>query len=177
MGNFKIPPESVSCYLPIPGGDGFIMMGFTESYFPNGMGLYDVVGNVGEMISEKGKACGGSWDHLPEESTMMSVHSYSGPGSTVGFRVFMDNGTNDFTGKYEMKDNTSRIAFIHNNNGKLSLEVVNEFNADLKEETEFVYKVKNISPNATLEFVRDDTGRITKFLVTQNGLFEWTKIE
>jgi formylglycine-generating enzyme required for sulfatase activity len=90
MGNFKIPEESVSCFIARPGGDGYLITGKVASYFPNGMGLYDVVGNVEEMIDQHGKACGGSWDHLPGESTMMSVHQYSGASGTVGFRVFME---------------------------------------------------------------------------------------
>ena len=65
-------------------------MGRTASYFPNGLGLYDVVGNVAEMIDEKGKACGGSWNDIPEESTIRSVKTYTGPHDTVGFRVFME---------------------------------------------------------------------------------------
>lgn len=90
MGNFKIPEESVSCFLQKPGGDGYLLTGKVASYFSNGMGLYDVVGNVEEMINEKGKACGGSWDHSPEESTMMSIHEYSEPAGNLGFRVFME---------------------------------------------------------------------------------------
>ncbi|HEX5169075.1 MAG TPA: SUMF1/EgtB/PvdO family nonheme iron enzyme [Cyclobacteriaceae bacterium] len=89
MGNFKIPEGSDSCFIARPAGDGYFITAKVASYFPNGMGLYDVVGNVEEMIDEKGKACGGSWAHLPEESTMTSVHSYLGASGTVGFRVFM----------------------------------------------------------------------------------------
>jgi hypothetical protein len=49
-----------------------------------------VVGNVAEMTLEKGKACGGSWNHSPEESTIKSVNDYNGPSANVGFRVFME---------------------------------------------------------------------------------------
>jgi hypothetical protein len=66
------------------------MMGRTASYFPNDIGLYDVVGNVAEMINENGKACGGSWDDEPKESTIHSVKTYSRPDATIGFRVFME---------------------------------------------------------------------------------------
>ena len=61
-----------------------------ESYFPNDIGLYDVVGNVAEMIDEKGKACGGSWNHSAEESTILSVNEYEHADSNTGFRVFME---------------------------------------------------------------------------------------
>jgi hypothetical protein len=70
--------------------DGWTMQALVETYFPNNMGLSDMVGNVAEMIDEKGKACGGSWNDLPENSTVHSVKNYSGPDETVGFRVFME---------------------------------------------------------------------------------------
>ena len=90
LGNFKVPPGSALCLAMPPSGDGFAVTAMVASYFPNGMGLYDVVGNAAEMIDEKGKACGGSWDHAPEESTILSVLTFKGPQGTVGFRVFMD---------------------------------------------------------------------------------------
>lgn len=71
-------------------GDGWMMMGPVETYFPNDIGLYDVVGNVAEMTNEKGKACGGSWNHPAEESTIKSINVYNGPDSAIGFRVFME---------------------------------------------------------------------------------------
>jgi len=52
--------------------------------------LYDVVGNVAEMIDEIGRACGGSWNDLPSESTIHSVKPYIRPNATIGFRVFME---------------------------------------------------------------------------------------
>jgi formylglycine-generating enzyme required for sulfatase activity len=66
------------------------MMARTASYFPNDMGLYDVVGNVAEMIQTAGVACGGSWNDPPEASTIHSVKTYAYPNATVGFRVFME---------------------------------------------------------------------------------------
>lgn len=91
LGNFKFP-ESVKPCIPskmqVP--DGFTMMAPVESYFPNNVGLYDAVGNVAEMIDEKGKACGGSWNHAPEESTIRSINTYTAPDATIGFRVFME---------------------------------------------------------------------------------------
>jgi hypothetical protein len=65
-------------------------MSRTTAYFPNKMGIYDVVGNVAEMVAEKGKACGGSWDDTPEESTIRSVKSYKKPSATIGFRMVME---------------------------------------------------------------------------------------
>ncbi|MBL7859907.1 MAG: SUMF1/EgtB/PvdO family nonheme iron enzyme [Cyclobacteriaceae bacterium] len=92
LGNFKSEP----CDCPGYRGnkptnhDGWAAMAPTKSYFPNDIGLYDVVGNVAEMSSEKGKACGGSWNHSPAESTMRSINAYTNPDAAVGFRVFME---------------------------------------------------------------------------------------
>lgn len=90
LGNFKILEHKNPCLAPKVGYDGWTKMARTASYFPNGMGLYDVVGNVAEMIDEKGKACGGSWNDGPEESTIWSVKTYDRPHDTIGFRVFME---------------------------------------------------------------------------------------
>ncbi|AYB35619.1 hypothetical protein D4L85_19235 [Chryseolinea soli] len=91
LGNFRYPDHLKPC----PGtkattADGFWLMGPVKSYFPNDIGLYDVVGNVAEMTNEEGKACGGSWNHPPEESTIKSINAYQGPGDDIGFRVFME---------------------------------------------------------------------------------------
>jgi formylglycine-generating enzyme required for sulfatase activity len=89
LGNFRVD-DAIPCPANARGFDGWTMMGRVASYFPNNIGLFDVVGNVAEMIDEKGKACGGSWKDLPAQSTMQSVKDYNGPDETVGFRVFMD---------------------------------------------------------------------------------------
>ncbi len=92
LGNFKVPEGSKLCDSPAAqtGGDGWIMTARTASYFPNDMGFYDVVGNVAEMIDEKGKAFGGSWNDHPANATIHSVKSYNKPDATVGFRIFME---------------------------------------------------------------------------------------
>lgn len=91
LGNFKFPETQKPCRpekMNTP--DGFMLMSAVESYFPNDIGLFDVVGNVAEMIDEKGKACGGSWNQSPEESTIRSVRDYEAPDAATGFRVFME---------------------------------------------------------------------------------------
>ena len=92
LGNFKVPETPNPCQVrnKTVTADGFTAMAPVESYFPNDIGLYDVVGNVAEMLDEKGKAAGGSWNHPTEESTIRSINPYSGPDSAVGFRIFMD---------------------------------------------------------------------------------------
>jgi formylglycine-generating enzyme required for sulfatase activity len=91
LGNFKVTEVSKPCgRVALPNHDGWSRMSITTSYFPNGMGLYDVVGNVAEMIDEKGKACGGSWNDPPQASTIRSVRSYKRPDASIGFRIFME---------------------------------------------------------------------------------------
>lgn len=90
LGNFKVTFNMNPCPAKIPGYDGWTMQARTATYFPNDMGFYDIVGNVAEMIDEKGKACGGSWDDPPNESTIRSAKTYTRPDDTIGFRVFME---------------------------------------------------------------------------------------
>ncbi len=90
LGNYKIADQSIPCENPHVAGDGFLITAKSGLYFPNGMGLYDTSGNVAEMIVEKGLACGGSWDHTPEESTIASINHYTGTSGAVGFRIFME---------------------------------------------------------------------------------------
>lgn len=92
LGNFKVTTSVAytTCKSYFHAYDGFIRMGFCAAYFPNNIGLYDVVGNVAEMIDEKGKACGGSWNDPPSESTIHSVKKYQHSDASIGFRVFME---------------------------------------------------------------------------------------
>jgi len=99
LGNFKEPVSYKPCISPKgspkgfkcpPFGDGWSRMSQTASYFPNNIGLYDVVGNVAEMIDEKGKACGGSWNSYPSDATIWTVDTYTKASGEVGFRVFME---------------------------------------------------------------------------------------
>ena len=76
-----------------------------------------------------------------------------------------------------MTAKTSRVALIRELEGKLIIEVVNEWKAELSATTQTIFNVKNVKPPATLEFVKDDTGKVTKFVINQGGLYEWRKIE
>ncbi len=80
-----------SCYPPEdPGADGGYFTVNVSSYFPNDLGLYNTVGNVAEMVQEKGLALGGSWLDKPEDTQISSISNYNGPSPKVGFRVFME---------------------------------------------------------------------------------------
>ncbi|MBX2840768.1 MAG: formylglycine-generating enzyme family protein [Flammeovirgaceae bacterium] len=89
LGNFKIE-EPCNCPAAPVGGDGFTFTSPVGTYFSNKIGLYDVVGNIAEMIEDKGKACGGSWGHLPENSKISDVMMFEGVDERVGVRIFME---------------------------------------------------------------------------------------
>jgi sulfatase modifying factor 1 len=61
-------------------------------YWPNKYGLYNMSGNVAEMIAEKGKTMGGSW---LDEADAMKIEglgkfaTFSNPMPTIGFRFVM----------------------------------------------------------------------------------------
>lgn len=57
-----------------------------ESYKPNDFGLYNMSGNVAEMVWEKGTAVGGSWNSTGYDVRIQSVMKYDGPSPVVGFR-------------------------------------------------------------------------------------------
>ena len=88
LANVKTPDEIV-CPVGVK-GDGFTMTSFIGAYFANGMGLYDVVGNVGEMVQQAGIAMGGSWNHEPADCTIISANTYDHADATVGLRLFME---------------------------------------------------------------------------------------
>lgn len=56
------------------------------SYWPNALGVYNLLGNVAEMTIEKGLAKGGSWIHKSEEVQVETDFSYEKPENWIGFR-------------------------------------------------------------------------------------------
>jgi formylglycine-generating enzyme required for sulfatase activity len=62
-----------------------------NAYYPNNFGLFNVSGNVAEMLSDKQIVKGGSWQSFSEYLTIKSKQSNDGnPKPTVGFRIFVD---------------------------------------------------------------------------------------
>ncbi len=53
---------------------------------PNSIGLYQMIGNVAEMVSEEGISKGGSWFHYPDESEIKNRIFYTRPEPWLGFR-------------------------------------------------------------------------------------------
>ena len=60
------------------------------SYEPNPYGIYNIVGNVSEMIQEKHIAMGGDWQSTGYNVKITSKRSYKDVDMTVGFRVYME---------------------------------------------------------------------------------------
>lgn len=59
----------------------------SKSYWPNDFNIYNLNGNVAEMLHEKGNAIGGSWGNRAEDVTNESISKYEGPSPMVGFRM------------------------------------------------------------------------------------------
>lgn len=57
-----------------------------KSFYPNDYGLYNMCGNVAEMITEENVCLGGSWNDYGGEVHIRSAASYQGSQPTVGFR-------------------------------------------------------------------------------------------
>ena len=65
----------------------------SQSYWPNKYGLYNMSGNVAEMLVKKGQTKGGSWKDTAEDMKIESngkYTSFDSPMPTIGFRYFMD---------------------------------------------------------------------------------------
>jgi formylglycine-generating enzyme required for sulfatase activity len=60
-----------------------------NSYFPNTFGLYNMSGNIAEMVEEKGIAKGGSFNDLPYQVMIKSERNYERTNADIGFRVSM----------------------------------------------------------------------------------------
>ncbi len=61
-----------------------------NAYKPNDYGIYNTCGNVAEMISRKGIACGGGWRSLGGDIRIDSRLSFARSASDIGFRYFME---------------------------------------------------------------------------------------
>jgi formylglycine-generating enzyme len=61
LANFKIEKESKLDLKPPNQNFGFLTNTEVYSYIPNEFGIYNMSGNVPEMLEEKGKCKGGSW--------------------------------------------------------------------------------------------------------------------
>ncbi len=61
-----------------------------KSFFPSSFGMYNMCGNVAEMIAEKGIVKGGSYVDPAWLVTIVSEKNYTTPTADIGFRVAME---------------------------------------------------------------------------------------
>jgi len=61
-----------------------------KSYYPNDLGLYNVCGNVAEMINDKGKTRGGSFKNTGWDVRIDAVDTFEKSATDVGFRYLME---------------------------------------------------------------------------------------
>ncbi|HYG14527.1 MAG TPA: SUMF1/EgtB/PvdO family nonheme iron enzyme [Bacteroidia bacterium] len=65
-----------------------------KTYPPNSIGIYDMAGNVSEMLSVKGRTKGGNWNSLGYYLRIDAPDEFGGqmiePSPLVGFRVFAE---------------------------------------------------------------------------------------
>jgi len=57
-----------------------------NAYIPNRLGLYNLNGNVAEMVQVKGIAKGGGWRDLREKCFLLNDFAYEKPTAMLGFR-------------------------------------------------------------------------------------------
>jgi len=87
--DFDINPYASNTASELIINDGSIITMPVTFYFPNDFGLYNVCGNVAEMVQEKGIAKGGSWESPGGDVQVKSRAHYSKPTRDIGFRYFM----------------------------------------------------------------------------------------
>ncbi len=57
-----------------------------DGLFPNNFGIFNMIGNVAEMVSERGVAKGGSYVHPASECIIVNKFAYEKPTNWLGFR-------------------------------------------------------------------------------------------
>ena len=95
FGNFATIDQTESDYDAFEGtidkisfssDDGHPYYATVKMYPPNENGVYDLSGNMAEMILEKGKTKGGSWKSSAKYLKVISVETYKQPSLAIGFR-------------------------------------------------------------------------------------------
>ncbi len=94
LGNYDVSDaapckDCPSAKSDVPDDGGYFPVK-ANSYFPNSFGLYNVSGNVAEMIVEPGISKGGSWYEPIKNGSIFEKNTYTKPAPYLGFRVFME---------------------------------------------------------------------------------------
>ena len=82
-------------YMGVAGilNDGADITAPVRSYWPNQFGLYNLSGNVAEMLQEEGRTRGGSWSSRAPYLEISGVDPFEGfskPSPEIGFRYFVE---------------------------------------------------------------------------------------
>ncbi|MBT6514530.1 MAG: SUMF1/EgtB/PvdO family nonheme iron enzyme [Crocinitomicaceae bacterium] len=92
MANFS---RGQGDYMGVTGdlNDGADITAPVRSYWPNQFGLYNLSGNVAEMLQEEGRTRGGSWASRAPYLEISGVDPFAGfskPSPEIGFRYFVE---------------------------------------------------------------------------------------
>ena len=86
--------------------------------------------------------------------------------------------SNIYTGVYVYKDNPSRHVKVTFENGKFIVQEDKNFRTSLVFKSSIHANVEYVKPKATIEFIKNDKGDISHFIVRQKGsITEWVKTE
>lgn len=92
-GEFVIVPNGYARYDEY----GSDIITASLSYFPNEFGIYNMNGNVAELLADSDEVIGGSWYDAGYDIRNRSVKKYTGSSPTVGFRMVTTINTSDLT--------------------------------------------------------------------------------
>lgn len=102
-----------------------------------------------------------------------------------GFYIAVDYGeritkekSKAYTGVYTLKSKPSRKIIVKEKNSQISVEEKKKWKTNLYFKSSLAAITKNISPAATLSFIKDQNGEIIKIRIKQKeDILEWIKIE
>jgi formylglycine-generating enzyme required for sulfatase activity len=86
---FEIVKDSTNVDLAFD--DGAYIIATTKSYWPNDFGLYNMSGNVSELVSDENVMMGGDWHTPGHDIRIESTQEYKGASPYSGFRVVLSH--------------------------------------------------------------------------------------